>query len=93
MSDGTHQIIYINMSLQKTIFCGPGYVAQSVTRLATDVCLTADIADANSIPDGSHNFVENDLEIISMGILLPSAKSFKVGCCQLQAKACALSTG
>ena len=38
-------------------------------------------------------FVEIDHEIISMFILLPSAESFKKGCCQLQAKVCARSTG
>ena len=32
-------------------------------------------------------------EIISTVILLPSAESFKKGCCQLQAKVCARSTG
>ena len=31
-------------------------------------------------------FVEIDHEIISTVILLPSADSFKKGCCQLQAK-------
>ena len=48
---------------------------------------------ASSIPAGSHTFVEIDHEIISMVILLPSADSFKKGCCQLQAKVCARSTG
>ena len=43
--------------------------------------------------DRSHTFVEIDQEIISMVILLPSAASFKKGCCQLQAKVCARSTG
>ena len=36
---------------------------------------------------------EIDHEIISTVILLPSAESFKKGCCQLQAKVCARSTG
>ena len=40
-----------------------------------------------------HTFVEIDHEIISMVILLPSAKSSKKGCCQLPAKVCARSTG
>ena len=39
-----------------------------------------------SEPGPFHNFVEIDHEIISMLILLPSAESFKKGCCQLQAK-------
>ena len=34
----------------------------------------------------TNTFVEIDHEIISMVILLPSADSFKNGCCQLQAK-------
>ena len=41
----------------------------------------------------SHTFVEIDHEIISTVILLPSADSFKKGCCQLQAKVCARITG
>ena len=48
---------------------------------------------ASSIPARSHTFVEIDHEIISTVILLPSAESFKKGCCKLQAKVCALSTG
>ena len=60
----------------------PGCVAQSVACLATDACLTADPGVASSIPARSHTFVEIDHEIISMVILLPSADSFKKGCCQ-----------
>ena len=71
----------------------PGRVAQSVTCLATDACLTADPGVASSIPTRSHTFVEIDHEIISTVILLPSADSFKKGCCQLQAKVCAQITG
>ena len=71
----------------------PGRVAQSVTCLATDACLTADPGVASSIPVRSHTFVEIDHEIISTVILLPSADSFKKGCCQLQAKVCARITG
>ena len=71
----------------------PGGVAQSVTCLATDACLTADPGVASSIPARSHTFVEIDHEIISTVIPLPSADSFKKGCCQLQAKVCARITG
>ena len=71
----------------------PGRIAQSVTCLATDACLTADPGVASSIPVRSHTFVEIDHEIISTVILLPSADSFKKGCCQLQAKVCARITG
>ena len=68
-------------------------VAQSVTCLATDACLTADPGVASSIPARYHTFVEIDHEIISTVILLPSADLFKKGCCQLQAKVCAQITG
>ena len=71
----------------------PGRVAQSVTCLATDVFLTADPGVVSSIPARSHTFVEIDHEVISTVILLPSADSFKKGCCQLQAKVCAQITG
>ena len=71
----------------------PGRVAQSVTCLATDACLTADPGVASSIPVRPHTFVEIDHEMISTVILLPSAVSFKKGCCQLQAKVCARITG
>ena len=57
----------------------PGCVAQSVTCLATDACLTADPGVACSIPVRSHTFVEIDHEMISMVILLPSADSFMKG--------------
>ena len=49
--------------------------------LATDASLTADPGVASSIPARSHTFVEIDHEIISTVILLPSAVSFKKGCC------------
>ena len=74
-------------------FILPGRVAQLVTCLATDACLTAIPGVASSIPARSHTFVEIDHEIISTVILLPSADSFKKGCCQLQAKVCARITG
>ena len=70
----------------------PGGIAQSITCLTTDACLTADQGVASLIPTRSHTFVEIDCEIISTVILLPSAESFKKGCCQLQAKVCARST-
>ena len=55
--------------------------------LPADTCLTADPGVVSLIPAPSHTFVEIDHEIISTAILLPS------GCCQLQAKVCARSTG
>ena len=42
-------------------------VAQSVTCLATDACLTAGVA--SSIPARSHTFVEIDHEIISIHLI------------------------
>ena len=54
--------------------------------LVTDASLIADPGVASSIPVRSHTFVKIDHEIISTVILLPSAESFKKGCCQLQAK-------
>ena len=64
----------------------PGRVVQPVMCLATDACLTADPGVLSLIPARSNTFVQIDYEIISMVILLPSADSFKKGCCQLQAK-------
>ena len=74
-------------------YYSPGRVAQSVTRLATDASLTADPGVASSVTARSHIFVDIDHEIISTIIRLPSAESFKKGCCQLQAKVCAQSPG
>ena len=81
-----------NTHLQRDYLNIPGRVAQSVTFLATDACLTADPGVASSISARFHTFVEIDHEIISTVILLPSADSFKKGCCQLQAKVCAQIT-
>ena len=55
-----------------------GRVAQSVTCLATDACLTADPGVESSIPVRSHTFVEIDHEIISTVILLPLIYSRRV---------------
>ena len=85
--------VYIYSHRTYTLSTMPGRVAQSVTCLATDACLTADPGFVSSIPARSHTFVEIDHEIISSVILLPSADSFKKGCCQLQAKVCAQTTG
>ena len=63
----------------------PVRVAQPVTRLAADTCLTADRRIAISIPARSHTFVEIYYEIISMAIFLSSADSKSV-VCSLQAK-------
>ena len=55
-----------------------GRIAQSVTCLTTDACLTAEPEVASSIPARSHTFVEIDREIISTVILLPSSDSRRV---------------
>ena len=85
-----HQVRNIFIHTAIHIHCVlPGRVAQSVTCLATDACLTADPGVLISIPARSHTFVKIDHEIISTVI----ADSFKKGCCQLQAKVCARITG
>ena len=61
--------------------------------MAFNACLTADPGVGSLIPARSHTFVENDHEIISTVILLPSADSFKKDCRQLQAKVCARING
>ena len=66
----------------------PGHVAQLVTCLATDACLTADPGVASSSLARSHTFAEIHQEIISMAYF-PLNESFKKGYCQLRAKVCA----
>ena len=57
----------------------PGRVAQSLTCLATDACLTADPGVVSSIRVRSHTFVEIDHEIISTVVfLLPLIHSRRV---------------
>ena len=56
----------------------PGHIAQSVTCLAADTCLTADSGIASAILARSHAFVEIDHKIISMVIFLPSTDSRRV---------------
>ena len=68
---------------------GTGRITQLVTFLAIDVGLVVDPGVPISIPAWSHTFVEIDQEIISTDHHLPSAESFKKGCCPLQAKVCA----
>ena len=77
------QLIFKHVGYSLLVFCSdackehnskffflPGRVAQSVTCLATDACLTADPGVLSSIPARSHTFVEIDHEIISTVILL-----------------------
>ena len=65
---------------------------QSVTCLATDASLIADPGVGSSNPAHSHTFLKIDHETISAVFLLPSAESFKKGCCPFEAKVCARST-
>ena len=81
------------VTLDDLLQCWLKQINLSVTCLATDASLTADPGVPSSIPARSHTFVEIAHEIISTVIILPSAESFKKGCCQLQAKVCARSTG
>ena len=67
-----------SLTLLNQIFTISGRAAQSVTCLT---CLTADPGVASSNQAQSHTFVEIDHEIISTVILIPSAESFKKGCC------------
>ena len=53
--------------------CIPGCVAQSVTCLTTDTCLTADPGVTSLILAWSHTFVEIDPEMISTAIFLTSS--------------------
>ena len=85
-------MLFLNSKSWYSVFLAPwkfypsdhqGRVAQSVTCLATDACLTADPGVASLIPVQSYTFVEINHEMISTVILLPSADSFKKGCCQL----------
>ena len=84
---------FSNEKIVQTQSLRPGRLAQLVTCLATVASLTTDPGVASSIPARDQTFLEIDHEIISTVILLPSAESFKRGCCQLQAKVCARSTG
>ena len=86
-------VIVIFRINESVLFFITSRIAQSVTCLATDACLTADPGVASSIPAWSHTFVETDHEIIATVILLLSANSFKTACCELQAKVCARITG
>ena len=56
----------------------PGRVAQLVTCLNADTCLTEDPGVASLIPGQSHTLAEIDHEIVSMAIFLPSAASRRV---------------
>ena len=65
-----------------------GCVAQSITYLTADTCLTADSGGRELIQARSHTFVEINHEIISTAIILPF-RGFKKSCSQLHAKVCA----
>ena len=86
--------IYLHQTKSKNpLVYAVGRVAQSVTCLSIEACLTADPGVASLISAWSHTFVEINHEIISTVILLHSAESFKKGCCQLHEKVCPEITG
>ena len=70
------------IDFSKSNMSTPSHVVQLVR-------LTADPGVASLIRAWSHAFLKIDHEIISTVILLPSADSFKKGCCHLQVKVCA----
>ena len=78
--------IFLSWSIQRVpnhVKAGP---RSAVGNVSSYRCVsTSDPGVASSIPVRSHTFIEIDHEIISTVILLPSADSFKKGCCQLQA--------
>ena len=70
-----HQGLHCLLKTKITKLILLGCVAQSVTCLAADTCLTAIPGVESLIPDRFHTFEEIDHEIISTAILLPSADS------------------
>ena len=93
MKQNVEKLIVVHLQNYSYLNWIPGRVAQLVTCLTTDANMTADPGVASLIPAQPHTFVEIDHEIISTVIILPSAESFKKGCCHLQTKVCARSTG
>ena len=83
---------FVIKSFVLSIFEWPFYTGPRSV-VGNNASLTADPGIASSILGWSLTFVEIDHQIISTVILLPSAESFMKGCCQLQAKVCARSTG
>ena len=67
--------MYIKLGVSVQTRFIPAHVAQSVTCLTANACLTADPGVASSIPAQSYTFMEIDHEIISTVILFPSADS------------------
>ena len=65
-----YSLVDVSCFYMPSTFYMPGRVAQSVTCMATDACLTADPGVASSIPVRPHTFVEIDHEMISSVILL-----------------------
>ena len=97
-----HEIVNISLFIGLTIFggCSKEWSPQAGSFVNPqhifwfrNKAITLIYATLSAIPARSHTFVEIDHEIISTVILLPSAESFKKGCCQLQAKVCGRSTG
>ena len=83
----------MSIFVRYSLYSSSAHPLNKIYWAATDACLTVDPGVGNSILAWSHTFVEIDYEVICMVILLPSAESLKKGCCHLQAKVCAGSTG
>ena len=83
----------LSLSLPPSLPPSLDRAAYAVGNVSGNRCESACISRGCEFDPGPVPFVEIDHEIISTVILLPSAESFKKGCCQLQAKVCARSTG
>ena len=84
--------VFFSIDLLKNYFSVLNGSSSCIKKLSavTLVCIIYELFTQLSY---NHVGVEIGHEIISTVILLPSTDSFKKGCCQLQAKVCARSTG
>ena len=83
-----HKNIFSEKNNLKIFDCLPYLKHSAVGNVSGNVSgtVSGDPGVASSIPARSNTFMEIDHEIISTAILLPSAESFKTGCCRLQGK-------
>ena len=80
---------YILLLLEHKITGPPN----AVHNVSGNKCKSDCRSRSHELDPGLVPYFRVDHEIISTVILLPSAESFKKGCCKLQAKVCARSTG
>ena len=73
----TFNIMWLLVSCFLSSWCLQDSVAQLVTCLAADTCLTADPRVASSSPVWFHYFEEIDHEIVSMVIFLLLSQGYK----------------